>query len=236
MTRLLLTTSGVALALSLGASAAAGQAISANDAREAARFTRVVQRVNGGGYSDAVVVGHGAGAADAFFVLTATTRGDSGVLIATVELTDAMAYPVVLERGKTPADIGLGGVEIAPFLGSRDLFDIEVSHRPFMLETSRTFATHHIVQRAGEALASKCDVDGSASASTSTSKGIGSMTSGRYVTIDPVPGQPMLFMVTVIEKTTRPQDREPATTYDSTQSTRRYELQPTGTCRILKPE
>lgn len=217
----------------LSAGASAAQAVVPSLPNGSARLERVVAAVNGAGYSHAVVVGHGAGTADGFFVLSAT-HGDSGVLVATVELGNASAPPVVLERGRTPADIGVREIEVTQFFGVRDLVDIVVSHQPLVLETTRTFATHHIVQATGAALTLKCDVDGSAM--SSSSKGIGSMMSGRSVTMEAVPGQPMSFMVTVVEKTMRQQDREPATTSDSTVVTRRYEMQPTGTCRVLKLE
>lgn len=189
--------------------------------------------VNSAGYANAQVIGRGNGAADALFVLTAS-RGDSAFVLVTVEPEGSAAHPIVIERGAAVADLGVRAVSVSPFLGIRDLVDVEVVRGAQSLEFKLLVSTHYLIRREGEGLYARCEFDGDATTTSATS--IRSDEWVRYVTVDPVAGQPISFMVSAIEKTLRSRDRAQITTVDSTLVTRRYELQPTGTCRVLKPE
>jgi hypothetical protein len=196
---------------------------------DSARSSRVIAGIRTGGYTRAVVIGHGAGSTDAMFVLSAVARDESGVLLVTLEPGGAATHPVVIERARMPADLGVHGVRIMPFLGSRELVDVEVTHQPFVLETSRTFTTHHLLRRQGEALSLVCDLDGGSS--SSFSKGIGSNTTTREVTISRVPGPALVFSVRVVARIVAQRDRASAPTVDSTSSVKWYELPLVGPCR-----
>lgn len=225
-------TMALALALMLPAGSGRAQAVSPGPSGEAVRFDRVVKAVNGVGYSHASVVGHGAGTADALFALLATTRGDSGVLLVTMQPGRSAAHPVVLERARTPSDLGVRGVQVAPFLGTRDLYDIEVNHQPFGLETSHTYSTHHVIRQHAEVISLVCALDGSSS--SSYSKGIGGNPTTRDVTIVRVPGIALTFSVRIVAKSVERRAREAAPTVDSTESVKWYELPAVGTCREVR--
>jgi hypothetical protein len=201
-------------------------------AADSARLSRVIAGVRSAGYARAALIGHGAGTADALFVLSAAARGGSGVLLVTVEPGGSGVHPVVLERARTPADLGVHDVRFTSFLGTRDLFDVEVRHQPFMLETNRTFSTHHVLRRQGDALSAVCDLDGGSS--SSYSKGIGSNTTTREVTITRVPGTVINFSVRMVAKTVQRHDRDAAPTIDSTISVRWYEVPVVGPCREVR--
>lgn len=90
-----------------------------------------------------------------------------------------------LEHDETPAAFGVRGVEFRAFLGSADLYDVVVSHAPFMLETSSRFDTHHVLRRRGTALEAACEFPGGST--SSSSKGIGSMSGTRRVAVERMP-------------------------------------------------
>lgn len=205
-----------------------GQGLSPNDAREGARFARVASAVSNAGFRNPVVVGHGTGQGDALFTLLATRR-DTGVLVAVLDPGSATARPVLLEHAHTPADLGVRGVQFTRFLGTRDLYDVEINHQPFTLETSHTFSTHHILRLQGDALVLVCDLDGGSS--SSYSKGIGSNTTTRDVTIARLPGAAVVFSVRVTAKTVQRRGGEVATATDSSENVKWYEIPPVGTCR-----
>lgn len=196
---------------------------------DSARSSRAIAGIRGSGFSRAVVIGHGAGPLDALFALSAVARDESGVLLVVLEPGGPAAHPVVVERAHTPADLGVHGVRFLPFLGTRDLVDVEVTHQPFMLETSRTFSTHHLLRRQGETLSLVCDLEGGSF--SSFSKGIGSNTTTREVTITRVPGTAMIFTVRVVAKIVQQRDRASAPVVDSTISVKWYELPVVGPCR-----
>jgi len=198
-------------------------------ASDSARSSRVIAGIRGNGFSSAVVIGHGAGPLEGLFALTAVARDESGVLLVMPEPGGSAAHPVVVERAHTPADLGVHGVRFSPFLGTRDLVDVEVTHQPFMLETSRTFTSHHLLRRQGEALSLVCDLEGGSF--SSFSKGIGSNTTTREVTITRVPGAPLIFTVRVVAKIVQQRDRASAPVIDSTVSVKWYELPVVGSCR-----
>ncbi len=135
------------------------------------------------------LVGHGEAELDGWFLAYAT-RSDSGVLLVAVE---PELRSLVLERAKAAADIGLNGYRLFPFLGMKDVYDVEVLHHPFMLETTQTFSTHHIVRRTGLVLEQMCEFRGDSRAESS--KGIGPRESFETVTIRFVYGQPQEFDV-----------------------------------------
>ena len=196
---------------------------------DSARSSRVIAGIRGSGFSRAAVIGHGAGPLDALFALSAVARDESGVLLVVLEPGGSAAHPVVLERAHTPADLGVHGVRFLPFLGTRDLVDVEVTHQPFMLETGRTFTSHHLLRHQGETLSLVCDLEGGSF--SSFSKGIGSNTTTREVTITRVPGAAMIFTVRVVAKIVQQRDRASAPVVDSTISVKWYELPVVGPCR-----
>jgi len=99
-------------------------------ASDSGRSSRVIAGIRGNGFSSAVVIGHGAGPLEGLFALTAVARDESGVLLVMPEPGGSAAHPVVVERAHTPADLGVHGVRFSPFLGTRDLVDVEVTHQP----------------------------------------------------------------------------------------------------------
>lgn len=195
---------------------------------DSARSSRVVAGIRNSGYTRGVVISHGAGAADALFALSAVARDESGVLLVTLEPVPA-SHPVVVERARTPADLGVRGVRFAPFLGTRDLIDVEVTHQPFLLETSRTYTMHHLIRRQGDTVSLVCDLEGGSV--SSFSKGIGSNATTREVTITRVPGSVLIFSVRVVAKIVQQRNRATAPTVDSTTSVQWYELPIVGPCR-----
>lgn len=211
------------------AAPARGQGLSSGDAREAARFDAVVRATMQAGYTNPIVVGHGDSATDALFALLATRSG-GGVLIAVLEPTGSThPQPVEVERAQTPAEIGVRGIRFTVFLGDSGLADLVVSHEPFMLETSRRFETHHLLRRSGTRLESVCDFPGSDG--SSTSKGMGSVTSSRHVTVERTPGgDTFRFMVRTVDETTEQAPHQAAVTTSRRESTREYYLPSTGTC------
>jgi hypothetical protein len=196
---------------------------------DSAQSSRVIAGIRGSGFSRAMVIGHGAGPLDALFALSAVARDASGVLLVMLEPGGPATHPVVVERARTPADLGVHGVRFSPFLGTRDLIDVEITHQPFMLETSRTFISHHLLRRQGDALSLVCDLDGGSY--SSFSKGIGSNTTTREVTITRVPGTALIFTVRVVAKIVQQRDRASAPVVDSTISVKWYELPVVGPCR-----
>ena len=210
---------------------ARGQGTSASDAREAARFDAIVRAATQAGYAQPLVVGHGDHATDALFALLATHEG-TGVLVVLAEPTGRThARPVELEHGETPAQLGIRGIDFTVFLGASDLFDVVVTHTPFMLETSRRFETHHVLRRRGTRLESVCEFPGTDV--SSSSKGIGSITGARRVAVERVSrGATLGFTVTTVEETTEqsPGQAAPVITAHS-ESTRRFDLPATGVCR-----
>ncbi len=211
------------------ATIAMAQGVSPVDQREAARFGAVRQAATRAGYANIVVVGHGEGAHDALFALTAT-RGDSGALVVVAQRGGRTVRPVELERAATPAALGLRGIDFDTFLGDSSLVDVGVTHEPFMLETSRRFATHHLVRQTAAGLSAVCEFPGEAS--SSTSKGIGSMRSDRRITVERLAGTGDLrFSDREVNQTTESsRGAAPVTTVQS-DSTRAYILPATGMCR-----
>jgi hypothetical protein len=196
---------------------------------DSARFSRVIVGIENSGYTRALAINHGSGSTDALFAISAVARDESGVLLVTLEPGGPASHPVVVERARTPADLGVQRIQFTPFLGTRDLVDVEVTHQPFLLETSRTFTTHHLLRRQGEALSLVCDLEGGSF--SSFSKGIGSNTTTRDVTITRVPGTALVFSVRVVAKIVQQRNRESAATVDSTTSVKWYELPVVGPCR-----
>jgi hypothetical protein len=212
------------------AAPARGQGISAGDQREAARFDVIVRAATQAGYAQPIVVGHGDSTTDALFALLATRNG-SGVLIAVSEPTgSAPAQPIELERDRTPAQLGIRGIQFTVFLGDSDLYDLVVNHEPFMLETSRRFETHHVLRRRGTRLESACEFPGSDA--SSSSKGMGSVSGSRRVTVERVSGGVTLrFLVRTVDETTERSSRQAAPVSTShSESTKEYELPATGPC------
>ena len=211
------------------AAPATAQGISGSDPGETARFDAVVRAAARAGYSQPIVVGHGDSATDALFALLATRSGN-GVLIALSEPRGtAPAQPVELERDRTPAQLGVRGIQFTVFLGDSDLYDIVVSHEPFMLETSRRFDTHHVLRRRGASLESVCEFPGNDV--SSSSKGMGSVTSSRRVSVERVAGGAMLsFRVKTIDETTERSRQDPPVTTAHSESSRQFEFPATGAC------
>ena len=198
---------------------------------DSARVSRIVVAVQRAGYANAAVIGHGGGATDALFVLRAV-HGDSAVLVATLDPGRAAARPVVLERARTAADLGVRDVSIAPFLGARDLYDVAVNHQPFRLETNHTYSTHHVLRQQVDALSLACDLDGGSS--SSYSKGIGSNTTTRTATIAKLPGTGLVFSVRIVARTVQRRDSQATPSADSSESVRWYELPLVGPCREVR--
>jgi hypothetical protein len=207
-----------------------GQSISPSDQGEAARFDAIVGAATRAGYTAPTVVGHGTGPTDALFALLAT-RNDSGVLIALSEPAGSgPAQPAELERDKTPAQLGVRGIQFNGFLGESGVYDVVVDHEPFMLETSRSFETHHVLRRGENGLETACAFPGNDT--SSSSKGVGSITGTRRVTVERLSGGATLrFLVRTIDETTEqaPNQAAPVTTAH-TESTRQYDLPAAGTC------
>ena len=199
---------------------------------DSARVARMLGAVQRAGYGRPRMVAHGSGASDPLFAFTATSRGDSGVLLVALESGAALVRPVVLERARTAADLGIRSVEMSPFLATRDVFDVEVRHQPFQLESSRTYSTHHLVRRQSDALSAACDLDGGSS--SSYAKGSGSGTAIRRVVIARIPGAPLTFSVRTTALTTERHDRDSAPTSDSTESVRWFQLAVVGPCREVR--
>jgi len=212
------------------AAPAHGQGISAGDQREAARFEAIVRAATRAGYAQPIVVGHGDSATDALFALLATRNG-SGVLIVLSEPAGSTpAQPVEIEHDQTPAQLGVRGIRFTVFLGDSDLYDVVVNHEPFMLETSHRFETHHVVRRRGTRLESACEFPGDDA--SSTSKGMGSVSSARRVTVERVSGGvTFAFLVRTTEETTEQSSHQaaPASTTHR-ESSRQYDLPATGAC------
>ncbi len=122
------------------------------------------------------------------------------------------------------------GIEFGAFLQRSDYLDVVVNHEPFMLETSRRFESHHVLRHHGASLEPACQFDGNAT--SSSSKGIGSMTSTRRVTAAPVgTGTPFRFDVATIDETTESSGPRAAPAVTShTQAVAHYEVPATGTC------
>lgn len=212
------------------AAPARGQGISGSDPRETARFDAMVRAAARAGYAQPIVVGHGDSATDALFALLATRNGN-GVLIALTEPTGSTpAQPAELERDRTPAQLGIRGIQFTVFLGDSDLYDLVVSHEPFMLETSRRFETHHVLRRRGTRLESVCEFPGNDG--SSSSKGMGSVTSARRVSVERVSGGVTLrFLVRTIDETTEQSSNQAArVTTSHSESSKQYDLPATGAC------
>ena len=228
-TRVTLLTCALASGM-IVATPARGQGISASDQREAARFDAVVRAATKAGYAHPIVVGHGDSATDALFALLATRNG-SGVLIALLEPTGATpAQPIELEHDQTPAQLGIRGIQFTVFLGDSGLYDLVVNREPFMLETSRRFETHHVLRRRGTRLESACEFPGNDG--SSSSKGMGSLTSARRVSVERVSGgETFRFVVKTIDETTERSSQQTAPVSTSHQeSSKQYDLPATGLC------
>lgn len=220
--------------LALVALHAGAQGISPNDDQEKLRFARVTQAVEKAGFKAPMIVGHGDGATDWLFVLLAT-RGDSGVLVATADPgPTAEAKPIVLEHDRDPAQFGVRGVQFGAFLGVAGLYDIEVRHEPHQLEISRSFSTHHITRRRDAGLDLACDFGGGMS--SSSSKGIGSISSVRIVTIEKLSDAPAFtFDVKAVDETTERRNRDTVGTVTARNEVRtRYELPARGPCLVVR--
>ncbi len=207
------------------------QGISPDGAREKARFDAVTQAVENAGYTYPNVVAVSPGA-DGLFVLLAT-RQEAGVLIVATEPNRATGAPLEIERDKTPADIGVRGIQFELFAGMPGLIDVVVRHEPFRLEQSYTFDLHHVLrvpERTGAVLTSACDFNGSSK--SSVAKGPRSVTSSRIVTVETAPGATLLFDVKTVEETNELAATDPATRIRSQQTTR-YELPSSGVCRMV---
>ena len=206
---------------------ARAQGITPLNDQEKQRFETVQHTLEKTGYTAVVPVGHGQGANEALFAMTAMHNG-KGVLVIALELNEGNTMSVVeIESDKTPAEIGIHGISFQPFLGENNLVDVVVSHRPFRLEESYSFDSHHVLRKQDAALSLACDFAG---ASTSSySKGIGSTTSQRTVTVEKLAGVKNLqFEVKAIQETTRqPAQGKP----ERSESLQRYELEATGICK-----
>lgn len=221
-------------ALSLVSTAAGAQGISPGDDKEKLRFARVARAVEKAGFAAPLIVGHGVGATDWLFVLLAT-RGDSGVLVATAEPgPTAAAKPIVLERDRNPAQFGVRDVQFGPFLGVAGLFDVEVRHEPHQLEFSRSYSTHHVIRRGDAGIVHACEFAGRMS--SSSSKGIGSISSVSTVTVEKLRDAPALtFDVKAIDQTTEFRNRDTIGTVTAHNEARtHYELPARGPCLVIK--
>ncbi|MGH7523572.1 MAG: hypothetical protein ACREK8_04630, partial [Gemmatimonadales bacterium] len=183
------------------------------------------------GFTHPRLFAKGAGPSGAVYAVTASTRGDSGVLLVTLDPASAGSRPIVAERAATPADLGIRSVEMRTFLGTRNLLDVTVLHQPFMLETGRTFTTHHVIRQQAETLIGVCDLEGGSS--SAYSKGIGSNVATRDVVIARLPGSGVSFSVRITAKTVDRQDGNSRARVDSTTRVRWYEIPAVGICREL---
>jgi hypothetical protein len=210
------------------------QIITPADAKEAARFAAVAKAVAKAGYANPGIVAHGSGTADSLFALLATSGG-KGVLVVVAEpAASAAVAPLVLETDRTPADIGVHGVTFTPsFLGASELVDIDVAHRPFRLETSSAFDTHHVVRRGRSTITPACDFAGGAQ--SSTSKGIGSVNTVRTTAIERVSSAAgmVTFDVKYADEVQRRQTNDATAPVERTTTTsrKRYELPTAGACK-----
>lgn len=215
------------------AAAMAGPLTGQSSPSDSAVMGRITRRLLESGFSHPRLFANGAGLSATVYAVTASARGDSGVLLVTLDQGSAASRPIVVERAATPADLGIRSVEIGTFLATRNLLDITVLHQPFMLETSRTFTTHHVIRQQAETLTGVCDLEGGSS--SSYSKGIGSHLSTRDVAIARLPGSAVRFSVRITAKTVDRQDGNSAAKVDSTTTVRWYEIPPVGICRELPP-
>ena len=91
-----------------------------------------------------------------------------------------------------------------------------------MTAASKSGRGCHLLRHQGETLSLVCDLKGGSF--SSFSKGIGSNTTTREVTITRVPGAAMIFTVRVVAKIVQQRDRASAPVVDSTISVKWYEL------------
>jgi hypothetical protein len=181
-----------------------------------------------------MIVGHGEGTTDWMFVILAT-RGDSGVLLAAADPgSTATVTPLVLERDRSPAQLGIRGVQFGPFLGVAGLYEVEVGHEPHQLEFSHSYSTHHIIRRDDAGLAHACEFGGRMS--SSSSKGIGSISSVRIVTVEKLRDAPAIsFDVKAVDETTERRNRDTVGTVTARNEVRtRYEIAARGPCLVVK--
>ena len=218
-------------ALVVAAAVCAGPLTGQSSPSDSAVLGRIARRLLESGFSRPLLVARGAGPTAAVYALTALARGDSGVLLLALDAGSAGSRPIVSERAATRADLGIRSVEIGAFLGTRNLLDVAVLHQPFLLETSRTFLTHHVIRQQAETLTGVCDLEGGSS--SSYSKGIGSNTATRDVAIARVPGSAVRFSVRVTTKTIDRPSGDARSSVDSSTSVRWYEIPPVGICREL---
>jgi len=208
---------------------AVGQTITPDGPAQAARFEAARQAVARAGYTNPAVVGAGTGATAPLLALLGT-RENAGALVV-VRIGTGASGPAALETAATPADLSIRGITFGPFLDSAGLFDVVVHHAPFMLETSRTFDTHHLVRQQGGTLQPVCEFAGDAS--STASKGIGSIRSTRHVTIDPRPSTPansVSFDVTTVDETITQTGNAPPATTARTEAHLTFVLPAGGTC------
>jgi hypothetical protein len=212
---------------------ASAQMLSPIDKKEADRFQAVVRATGQAGFTSPVVVGHGVGTTDAFFALLAGEQGKGALVIVREPTAGKAVRPVVLERDETPANLGIRGIEFAPFLGRADLLDVLVGHEPMMLETSRRFESHHVLRLGPDGPALACQFSGGSK--SSGSKGIGAVIDERVVTVKGIAGaSPLRFDVLAVGTTTRKAGRPGVPDEVSkTEETKHYEMPSSGLCREL---
>jgi hypothetical protein len=211
----------------LAADAVLAQGITPFDSSEALHFSRVTREAKQAGYANPVVVGRGSEPMKALFAVLATKKQE-GVLLAMLSPGSGATSICELERAATPVDIAVDDVRFLPFLENPALIDAAVLHKPFMLESSGSFETHHLMRRKGKALSACGEFAGSAT--SWSSKGMGSMGSSRRITVEKLPSeQNLLFRVTTVETTMEQAPGvDTARTLTRNESVKTYELPPKG--------
>ena len=164
-----------------------GQTISPDDDRDKARLEALARATEQAGFAAPAVVGRGRGPQEGLFCLLATQSGRGVLVVALEARPEAPIAPLVLETGRDPADLGIGGVRFDAFLGEPDLLEVTVNHRPFQLEVSRAFERRHILRRIGNRLLYAGEFDGDES--SSYAKGFRSVTQAVTVSVAKVPGE-----------------------------------------------
>ncbi len=202
------------------------------DELERARFEAIGRAVEKAGFASPVVVGASPASLGPLSALLATHDGKGVLVVASTPHGSESVAPVEVETGSTPAELGVRGVRFERFLDGADLVDVVVEHTPFQLESSHQFDRHHVVRTRGGALTLACDLDDDDT--SSYAKGPRSVTSRRTVTVSRVPGAaPLQFDVKTVSATEERTAEAPPVVTDRTESSTRYELPPSGTCRAL---